>query len=88
MTPDDHNYLDFSAVSPYTSWTHSLPIAASFARSRGAGGIVLRIPLGKPNAKDTWSWEFSPDTFGEQEVLLKGIRIGVEVMHVDAWANS
>lgn len=42
--------------------------------------MLLRVPVGAPMEKDTWKWEYSPDIWGEQEVLMKGTRKGVEVI--------
>jgi hypothetical protein len=55
-------------------------IAQSYAMSQGAGGIVPELPTGVPPPGATWSWEWSPDVFGEQEVLLRGVRNGAKVL--------
>jgi hypothetical protein len=44
------------------------------------GGLLLRVQATPPGPKEKWSWEWSPDIYFEQEPLLKGIRIGVEVI--------
>jgi hypothetical protein len=80
FTADEHNLLDRSADSPFTSWTYSLSVARRFAASRGIGGVVLRLPKDEPTDSDDWSWHDSPDFHREQEVLLRGVRIGVEVL--------
>lgn len=46
----------------------------------GDGGVVLRVPQGAPPKGFQWSWEWSPDIFGEQEMLMRGVRSGVEVL--------
>jgi hypothetical protein len=78
-TPEQHNEGGMEWDSPYTSWTHSLKIARDNA-SRVPGGVVLRVPTGKPKLTDRWRWEWSSDIFCEQEVLLHGVRMDVEVI--------
>ena len=81
VTPEEHNLLDESTISPFTSWTFSETIARRFANSRGPGGVVLRLPMNAaPCSSDTWSWVRSPDYYNEQEILLRGVRMGAEVM--------
>jgi hypothetical protein len=53
----------------------------SHATKEGPGGVILRFPTGAPPEGATWSWAWSPDVFGEQEVLLKGVREGAKVIH-------
>lgn len=65
--------------SPFTSFTRNLDIARTNAGKAGAGGIILVAPIGAPLAGDTWRWEWSPEEFGEAEVLLRGTRTGLEV---------
>ena len=79
VTPEDHNEGGPEAYSPYTSWTHSIEIARGYAR-RVPGGVVLRVPAGNPKSSDTWHWEWSPDEFYEQEILLYGVRMDAEVI--------
>lgn len=79
VSPDAHNLGGESANSPYTSWTRSPDIARKFAEGNGQGGVVLRVPVGAPNGSDSWAWEWSPDEWGEQEILLRGPRDGIEV---------
>lgn len=62
-----------SGDSPYTSWTRSPDIARQFAKE---DGLILRVKIGAPKEGDKWSWQFSEDRWGEQEVLLKGPRSG------------
>ena len=78
ISPDMHNYdsATYAGRSPYTSWTRDPKIAERFA---GPGGVILRVPVGAPGPNDAWRWEFSPDEWGESEVLLEGRRDGVEV---------
>ncbi|AJQ94751.1 RHS repeat domain-containing protein [Gynuella sunshinyii] len=80
ISPELHNQGGYSSASPYTSWSHDPEVARSFAKSRGEGGVLLRVPTGKPGPTDTWSWEFSIDEYYEMEVLLKGERYGAEVL--------
>lgn len=82
MTPEEHNDLGLSELSPFTSWTRSRRVATWFARSRGPGGVLLRVPEGSPSEEDEWHWEYSPDEYGEEELLLYGVRLGVEVLEV------
>ncbi len=79
MTAEEHNEVGMPEHSPFTSWTHDREIAVRRALVYGAGGILLRVPLGRPGPRDTWSWEHSLDIYGESEVLLRGSRIDVEV---------
>jgi len=74
-----HNADIGLADSPYTAWTPKLDYAREMAQRMGAGGIVLRVPLGPPPPGATWHWEASDDEFGESEVFLHGIRFNVEV---------
>lgn len=80
ITPVEHNLYDESAISPFTSWTYTLSVARRFANSRGSGGVVLRLLKDDPMQGDLWSWHDSPDIHREQEVLLRGVRIGIEVL--------
>lgn len=82
ITPEQHNLRDTSGTSPFTSWTHNRNVAIGFAKSRGRGGLLLVLPTGAPSAGDTWSWEASPDAWLEDEVLLRGVRIGAEVIRL------
>jgi RHS repeat-associated protein len=79
VSPDEHNLGGRSADSPYTSWTHRRETAEWWAKRQGPGGVVLEVPTGRPGPKDCWSWEYSIDEYGEQEVLLKGQRKGAKV---------
>jgi hypothetical protein len=76
----EHNSGGLSALSPYTSWTRKLNFAQLHASQHGPGGIVLRVALGGPPPEATWKWVYSDDAYGEDEVLLRGIRLDVEVM--------
>ena len=79
VSPDAHNLGGESANSPFTSWTRSPDVARKYAEGNGKGGVVLRVPVGAPRESDMWSWEWSPDEWGEQEILLRGPRDGIEV---------
>jgi hypothetical protein len=79
VSAEEHNAGGASSRSPFTSWTRSLQIAEYYAKRTGTGGVVLRVHIDAPPPGVSWSWEWSPDIFGESEVLLRGIRKGVEV---------
>jgi hypothetical protein len=80
VSAEEHNLGGYSGQSPFTSWTETEEIARSYAKSQGPGGLILRVLVGPPPEKASWSWTLSPDVFCEGEVLLRGIRSGVEVM--------
>jgi len=82
VSPELHNAggPGVQADSPYTSWTRRPDIAQTHATKMGPGGVVLRTPVGAPPPEAKWNWEWSPDEFGEAEVLMKGTREGVEVL--------
>ena len=82
MTPEQHNLRDASALSPFTSWTELREVAENFGRSKGPGGLLLSLPVGAPNPGDRWEWIASPDMWLEREVLLRGVRIGAEVIRL------
>ncbi|WP_157359670.1 RHS repeat-associated core domain-containing protein [Caldimonas brevitalea] len=75
----EHNEGGHSGRSPYTSWSRQKSIAEWHANKDGPGGILLSAPFGAPKDGDCWSWEFSDDVYGEDEVLLKGKRSGLGV---------
>lgn len=79
MTAEEHNELDRPERSPFTSWTHSREWAVKRALRHGPGGVLLRVPSAAPATTDTWNLKYSPDICGEQEILLRGIRMGIEV---------
>jgi hypothetical protein len=70
-TAEAHNYGNPSdlADSPFTSWSRDPAIARIHA---GEDGVILRLPTGKPPAGSTWKFEWSPDVWFEQEVLVRG----------------
>ena len=76
-TPELHN-AGITEDSPFTSWTRSLDVAARYS---GKGGVILVWPLGLPPAGAKWSWEWSPDVYFEQEVLIRGTIRGATVIH-------
>jgi len=80
VSAEAHNLGGQAANSSFTSWTRDQAIAATHAGKNGPGGVVLRVPEGAPPAGAKWSWEWSPDVWGEAEVLMRGIRNGVEVL--------
>jgi RHS repeat-associated protein len=79
-TPEEHNLGGVSADSPFTSWTRDPNVAASHALKEGPRGVILRVPTGPPPKGASRSWQWSPDIYHEQEVLLRGIRHGAEVL--------
>jgi hypothetical protein len=82
VSPEEHNLRYVSTHSPYTSWTRCRAVAENFALSSGPGGLLLRVQSGAPAAEDTWRWEASPDHWMEDEILLKGVRMGAEVIRL------
>ena len=82
LSAAEHNLGGYSDRSPYTSWTSDEAIALEHAQWNGSGGILLRVPSGSPEKGDDWSWEFSPDIYFEDEMLLRGIRLNVEAIQV------
>jgi hypothetical protein len=79
ITAEQHNRGGRQIDSPFTSWTRNYQIALNHALRFGPGGVVLRLPVGAPGITDAWSWERSPDDFGEDEILLRGERSGATV---------
>lgn len=64
-TPEVHN-SGATADSPYISWTRDPAIARIFA---GEDGVVVRVPRGEGSP---YKFEWSPDEFAEQEILIRG----------------
>ncbi len=79
VSPEAHNLGGVAEISPFTSWSRERSIAIDHANKTGPGGVVLEAPVGAPPPDATWSWVFSPDVYGEAEVLLKGIRNNLKV---------
>ena len=79
VSPEEHNRGGWSAGSPFTSWTPDEQLARSYACAEKGHGTLVCVDEADPGPDDTWEWVRSPNNFGEEEVLLKGIRIGVEV---------
>jgi RHS repeat-associated protein len=75
----EHNEGGHSGQSQYTSWSRQKSIAQWHANKDGSGGVLLSAPFGAPKEGDCWSWEFSDDVYGEDEVLLRGRRSGLGV---------
>jgi hypothetical protein len=83
VTPLMHNSGGHSTHSPYTSWTHNRDVAVTHARKCGLnGGVILEANADAPTPGAQWNWEYSPDRWLEQEVLLKGVRMGLSVTHL------
>ncbi len=80
VSASEHNEGGVSDKSQFTSWSRNEEIARWHANKSGPGGALLRAPTGAPTKNDCWSWEMSDDVFGEDEVLLKGARSGIEVI--------
>ena len=80
VSAEAHNLGGQAANSPFTSWTRDPGIAATHAAKNGPGGVTLRVPEGTPPSGASWSWEWSPDVWRESEVLMRGVRNGVEVL--------
>jgi len=80
ISPKDHNRGGLEEQSPFTSWTDDRDFAECIRDLYGPGGVLLRVPEGAPSPGDTWSWEWSPDRYLERELLLRGVRIGIEVV--------
>jgi RHS repeat-associated protein len=80
VSAEAHNLGGVSASSPFTSWTHELSVAQQHATKYGPGGVVLRTPAGAPSPGASWAWEWSPDVYMESEVLMRGVREGLEVL--------
>ena len=76
-TPELHN-AGVTEDSPFTSWTRSLEVAARYAAE---GGVILVWTLGLPPPDAKWSWEWSPDVYFEQEVLIRVTIRGATVIH-------
>lgn len=68
---------DDLADSPFTSWTHSLDVARTHARGDGA---ILQWRTGAPPPGASWKFEWSPDVWHEQEVLIRGAIEGARVL--------
>lgn len=79
-TPQEHNEDNNWFESPYSSWTRARSVAEFHRDKTGPGGVLMRLAVGSPKAGDTWSWAWSPDQYFEDEVLLRGIRIEIEVI--------
>lgn len=79
LTPEEHNLGGQQANSPFTSWTRDRSVAERYAKRFGPGGIILRLPAQAPQPGDSWRWEWSPDIYGEAEVLLRGFASGATV---------
>jgi len=77
LSAEEHNLNGGGADSPFTSWTRSLDVAQGKA---GADGAILQWQTGAPPAGAPWSFEWSPDVWGEQEVLIRGPIEGARVI--------
>ncbi len=82
ITPSQHNVGGVSADSPFTSWSFDYEVAYTNATDRAGGlGIVLRLPWDGERAGEGWEWVDSPNGYEtESEILLRGIRMGAEVV--------
>jgi hypothetical protein len=60
---------------------HSTKREPRFHRDKTSpGGVLLRVPQSPPSQGDSWHWEYSPDDYFEEEILLHGIRMDAEVI--------
>lgn len=82
VTPENHNRGGVSVTSPYTSWTRDRKVAEIHAQRHGPGGVILAFAVGGPQPDDEWCWEWSPDAYGGQEILLRGVRTGATVIAI------
>ncbi len=80
VTPEEHNAGGAADRSPYTSWSTEWDIVVSHADKQGPGGVILWVPRRPPPPGATWHWEWSPDEYGESEVLMHGTREGAGVI--------
>jgi hypothetical protein len=80
VSPREHNDGIGLERSPYTSWSRSIEEAHRHGADLGGGYVILRLDENDMDVSAGWSWEASPDTFKEEEVLLKGVRIDCEVI--------
>lgn len=71
-TPAQHN-LGNTTDSPYTSWTRDPDVARRFA---GNDGVVVRVPRGEGSP---YKFEWSPDVYYEQEILIRGPVCGAQI---------
>ncbi|MCY1022376.1 RHS repeat-associated core domain-containing protein [Pyxidicoccus sp. MSG2] len=83
VTAEEHNMGGVADVSPYTSWARTPRIAMDNAVKDGSGGVILRVRTGAPPPEAKWRWVWSPDEWGEGEMLLHGIREGIDVTHIE-----
>ena len=80
VSPEQHNRGGWSASSPYTSWTYNEALARSYACSEKGRGVLLRTTDDAPTSSRKWRWVPSPEHYDEQETLLFGVRIDIEVI--------
>jgi RHS repeat-associated protein len=73
MTQEAHNAGEALKDSQYLSWTRSPDVARMYA---GPDGVVLRIPRGEGGP---YKFDWSPDDFGEDEILLDALVRGADV---------
>ncbi len=76
-TPEQHN-LGNTTDSPYTSWIRDPDVARRFA---GPDGVVLRVPRGEGSP---YKFEWSPDVYYEQEILIRGPVCGALICRHDS----
>lgn len=82
ISAEQHNLGFVSGLSPFTSWTHDRQRALWFGNRYGPGGVLLQVPIGAPNPAETWSWIYSNDLWDEDEVLMRGVRLNIEVIEI------
>jgi hypothetical protein len=72
---DRHNRRNDTRTSCMTSWTYAREVAVRYA---GSDGVVLEWHTGAPPPGAAWSFEWSPDEFREQEILIRGVLRGAK----------
>lgn len=82
VSAEEHNLGFVSGLSPFTSWTYDRQLALWHANRYGAGGVLLKVPVGAPVAPESWTWVRSEDLWYEDEVLMRGDRLNVEVVEL------
>ncbi len=85
ISPQRHNDGGAQPFSPFTSWTTVRAIAVIFANRLGPGGVMLMAAAGASPDPAIWHWgaQFAADDdWWENEVLLWGVRDGLEVVRL------
>lgn len=56
ISPEQHAEGGLTGQSQYTSWTPDKELALQHANKDGTGGVLLSVPIGPPEANDSWKW--------------------------------